>query len=234
MRTPSSARPAFPHGLEEDFGKAEAAAARFDTTLRPGCDFAVFFATGLLPAAFGRDFIAFALLRVAIVVSPLYLSMIWFSVPGAYSTPGHSSIDAADLFLANHALRIEVADAAALGPGRRVDRRVDEGRLAGVHGRVDGALELVGRCHMSADAAECLRHLVVARAFDEDRCRRVRTAGGIGVGAAIDAIVVEDDDADRQVVPANRLHFHAGETKGAIAFDREHGFAGLDCGRDGK
>src|SRR5215813_11135506 len=106
----------------------------------------------------------------------------------------------ASLFLANRALRVELADAAALGAGRRVDHRVDEGRLAGVHGRVDGALELVGRCRLRADTAECFRDLVVARALDEDGRGRVRTAGGIGVGAAINAVVVEDDDANRKTV----------------------------------
>src|SRR5277367_5988605 len=49
------------------------------------------------------------------------------------------------LFLAQHALRVEVADAAALAAGGRVDHRVDQGRLAGVHRRVDGPLQLVGR-----------------------------------------------------------------------------------------
>src|SRR5882724_12899018 len=49
------------------------------------------------------------------------------------------------LFLANLALRIEVADSAALAAGGRVDHRVDEGRLAGVHRGVDGAFQLVGR-----------------------------------------------------------------------------------------
>src|SRR5690349_8111424 len=37
------------------------------------------------------------------------------------------------LFLANYALRIEVADAAAFRPRRRIDHRVDQGRLARVH-----------------------------------------------------------------------------------------------------
>ncbi len=44
------------------------------------------------------------------------------------------------LLLLQRALRIEVADAAALAAGRRIDHRVDERRLAGVHRRVDGAL----------------------------------------------------------------------------------------------
>ena len=35
MRTPSSARPAFPYGLAEGFGKADAAAARGATGLPP-------------------------------------------------------------------------------------------------------------------------------------------------------------------------------------------------------
>src|ERR1700674_344619 len=66
--------------------------------------------------------------------------------------------DVANLFLAKHALRVEVADAAALGAGRRVDHRVDQGRLAGVHRLVHGATQLIGRCHMGANAAECLRN----------------------------------------------------------------------------
>ena len=41
----------------------------------------------------------------------------------------------------------------------------------------DGALEFVGRRRIDADAAEGLHHLVVARAFDEDGGRGVRTAG---------------------------------------------------------
>src|SRR5205814_1247022 len=43
-----------------------------------------------------------------------------------------------------------------------------------------------------------------------------------------------DDDANRQLIPANRFHFHAAETKGAVAFDREHGLAGFDGGCDGE
>ena len=46
-------------------------------------------------------------------------------------------------FFLQRALRIEVADAAALAAGGRIDHRVDQRRLAGIHRRVDGALELV-------------------------------------------------------------------------------------------
>ena len=86
--------------------------------------------------------------------------------------------------------------------------------------------QLVGRRRIHADAAEGLHHLVVARAFDEDGGRRIEPPA-IDVGSAIDAVVVEDDDADRQVVAANRLDFHAGEAEGAVAFDREHRLAGF-------
>src|ERR1700758_1857727 len=41
--------------------------------------------------------------------------------------------------LLQDALRIEVADAAAFGAGGRIDHRVDQGRLAGIHRLVDGA-----------------------------------------------------------------------------------------------
>src|SRR5467141_3445288 len=141
--------------------------------------------------------------------------------------------DVANLFLAKHALRVEVADAAALRAGGGVDHRVDQGRLAGVHGLVHGALELVRRRRVDANAAECLHHLVVTRVPDEDGRRNVRTPGGIDVGSAIDAVIVEDHDADRQVVAADRLHFHAGEAERRVAFDREHRLAGLYCRRDG-
>src|SRR4029079_6073278 len=40
------------------------------------------------------------------------------------------------------------------------------------------------------------------------------------------------DDRDRQLVTADRFDLHAGGAEGAIAFDREHGLAGFDRGRD--
>src|SRR5206468_12820648 len=112
------------------------------------------------------------------------------------------------LFLLDLALRIEIADAAAFAARSRIDHRVDESRLAGVHRRVDGALQLIGRGGVDTGAAERLDHLVVARALDEHRRRRVVT-GLVDVGAAIDAVVVENDNADREVVAADRLDLHA-------------------------
>src|SRR5262249_57801399 len=69
-------------------------------------------------------------------------------------------------------------------------------------------------------------------ALDEHGGRRV-IARLVDVGAAIDAIVVEDDDAKRQFEAADRLDLHAGEAERAIALDREHRLAGLDRGADG-
>src|SRR5258708_20203938 len=53
----------------------------------------------------------------------------------------------ADLFLAKHALRVEVADAPALAAGRRIDHRVDEGRLARVPCCPASTPPLPPRCH---------------------------------------------------------------------------------------
>src|SRR6478609_1553967 len=134
--------------------------------------------------------------------------------------------------LAEHALRIEVADAAALAAGSRIDHRIDEGRLAAIHRFVHGALELVRRGGVYADAAEGLHHHVVARALDEDGGGDVRATGRIDVGAAIDAVIVEDDDADRQIVAADGLDLHAGKAEGTVALDGEHRLAGFDGGGD--
>src|SRR5258708_40033585 len=120
-----------------------------------------------------------------------------------------------DLLLAQLALRIEVADAAALAAGRRIDHRVDQGGLARIHRGIHRALELVGRRGVDARAAESLHHLVVARAFHENRRRGIRTAAGVLVGASIDAVVVEDTDADRQGAAAVRLRPPAPTARGA-------------------
>src|SRR5580698_2885151 len=123
-------------------------------------------------------------------------------------------------FLLERALRIEVADASALGTRGRVDHRIDQRRLAGVHRFVHRSLEFVRARRIDADAAERFHHLVVARACNENRRRRLGVAALVDVGAAIDAVVVEDNDADRQVVAANRLDLHAAEAEGAVALDR--------------
>src|SRR5687768_3086117 len=152
----------------------------------------------------------------------IWLSPFWLS-----SLPCSSP-----LLLAKRALRIEVADAAAFASGRGIEHRVDQRRLAGVHRLVDGALQLIGRRCVDADAAESFHHLVVPRALDEHGRRWIRTHL-VDVGAAINAVVVEDDDADRQLVPADRLDLHAGEAEGRVAFDCEDRLAGFDGRSDG-
>src|SRR6478672_9254838 len=210
MRTPSRALPACPNGLLDGLGRPFAI---------------VFFAAGF--SAFNFTTFFDAALALGFVFA---LAFTFFAIVVSF----RSSIDGTDLFLAKHALRVEVADTPALAAGRRVDHRVDECRLAGVHRLVHGALQLVGRRHIDADASECFCDLVVARILHEDGGRDIRAAARIDVGPAIDPVVVEDDDADREVVAADCLDLHARETEGAIAFDREHGFAGLDRRSDGK
>src|SRR5947209_2337853 len=121
MRTPSSALPASPHGLALGLGIGAAApamptgAARL-TAVFLGLDFTTFFFTaGFFAAAFGF----FDFLRGAIFHPLLYL--------GVVSRASRGEGRRSTLFFADHALRVEVADAAALGAGRRVDHRVDEG-----------------------------------------------------------------------------------------------------------
>src|SRR6185312_3431321 len=53
-------------------------------------------------------------------------------------------------FLAQHALRIEIANPAALATGGGIDHRIDECRLAGIHGRIDSSLQFVRCRHMGA------------------------------------------------------------------------------------
>src|SRR5262252_244308 len=209
--TPSSALPSLPHGLVETLGRP-LPFAFLATTLSAGRLAALAFL-----AALSLRF-AFLSFFFAIFVSDC------LNAVGA----------AGDLLLAQLALRVEVADAAALAAGRRIDDSVDEGRLARVERIVDRAPELVGRGGIDADTAEGFRHLVVAGAIHERRGRRIRAAGGVDVDAAIDAVVVEDHDADRQLVAADRLDLHAAEAEGAVAFDGEHLTAGLHRGGDGR
>src|SRR6266446_682307 len=184
MRTPSSALPALPQGALEGFGSP---LPFFFAPLRlAAAFFVVIFTTFFAAVRFAAFFAAVFFIFLRISIFPC------------------------SLFLLHYALRIEISDAAALAAGPRVDGGVDERRLAGIHGRIHRSLQLVRRCCMDADASECFHHLVVTCALHEDGRGRVRTAGGIDVGPAIDAVVVEDDDADRQIVPADRLYLHAG------------------------
>src|SRR5215469_9515584 len=94
------------------------------------------------------------------------VAFLWFLAGGHRLVPRPMPEDV--LFLAKHALRVEVADPAALAARSRVDHRVDQSGFAGVHGRFDGPLQRVGGFRLHADATEGLDDLVVPRAFDED------------------------------------------------------------------
>src|SRR5262249_61011811 len=72
---------------------------------------------------------------------PLFLSAL---------LPCYGVVDAA-LFLPQHALRIEITDAAALAAGSRIDDRIDRRRLAVIHRRCDGALGFVREGSVGAD-----------------------------------------------------------------------------------
>src|SRR5476651_1046567 len=127
--TPSSALPSLPHGFLE--GGLEDILGGFATSFSAGRFAGFAFALTLIFEAFAL-FFAFTAFFFAMFVP---------------------------LFLLELALRIEIADAAALAAGGRIDRRVDQRRLAGVHRGVDRALQLVGRRGMDTDPAERLHHL---------------------------------------------------------------------------
>src|SRR5438128_2489022 len=116
MRTPSSALPASPQGLVEGCGRP------FPTA---------FFATDFFAFSFATFFDAALDLDLTFVLAVTFLLV-------AIVVPSKSSIDVANLFLANHALRVELADATALGAGRRVDHRVDQSGFAGLDRGRDG------------------------------------------------------------------------------------------------
>src|SRR5437588_2802178 len=101
MRTPSSALPASPQGRVEGFGRP------FPTAFFATDFFAFSFETFFdAPLDLDLTFVLAVTLRVAIVI------------------PSKNSIDVANLFLAKHALRVEVADAAAFAARSRIDHRV--------------------------------------------------------------------------------------------------------------
>src|SRR5258707_13873478 len=90
---------------------------------------------------------AFVIVLLRIVSAPAPAGRKW---DGGIRDPVRIAVD---LFLTNLALRVEVTDAAALAAGCRVDHRVGEGWLAGVHGVVDGTFQSVGCRRIDADAA---------------------------------------------------------------------------------
>src|SRR5271167_2608342 len=152
----------------------------------------------------------------------------WTWVKSRMRTPSSALVILCSSLLRQGAFWVEIADIAALAARRRVDHGVDKRRLSGVHGRVDGAFQFVRRGCIDANPAEPLDHLVVAGAGHKHGWGRIGAAARIDAISAIDAVIVEHDNADRQVVAADRLHLHAGEAKRAVALDGEHRLSGLD------
>src|SRR5712664_68978 len=136
-----------------------------------------------------------------------------------------------DLFLFC-ALRVQARDATAFGPGGFIDHGIDERGLARADGFLHCLAQLGRRRGVHAHATEGLHQLVIACALDEHGGCHIGAAGRIDVRTAVDAVVVEDDHADRQVVAAEGLDFHAGEAEGAVALDRDHRLAANHGGRD--
>src|SRR6266851_1473355 len=138
-----------------------------------------------------------------------------------------------NLFLFS-ACRIQARDATAFGPGGFIDHGIDERGLARADGFLHCLAQLGRRRGVHAHATEGLHQLFIACALDEHGGGHIRAAGRIDVRAAVDAVVVEDHHADRQVVAAEGVDFHAGEAEGAVALDRNHRQAADHRGRDGK
>src|SRR5207249_1279531 len=118
--------------------------------------------------------------------------------------------------------RVQAGDTTAFGAGALIDDRIDERGPARADGFLHRAAQFGRGRGVRAHAAEGLDQLVVARALDEHGGCHVGAAGRIDVRAAVDAVVVEDHHADRQVIPAEGLDFHAGEAEGAVPLDRDH------------
>src|SRR3954469_16544516 len=119
-RTPSRALPAWPNGLLDGLGM-------------PLPFLAAFFA--------GLAFTSFTTRREAALVDfPRFADCFFFAISSSskLEIPIRSAaLPPIGLFLLQHALRVEVADAAALAARRRVDHGIDQRRLAGIHRFID-------------------------------------------------------------------------------------------------
>src|SRR5438876_1909927 len=118
--------------------------------------------------------------------------------------------------------RVQAGDATAFGAGALIDDGVDERGFARAEGFFHRLAQLGRGRGMDAHAAEGLHQLVIACTLDEHGGCHIRAAGRIDVRAALDAVVVEDDPADRQPVAADSRDFPAREAEGAATLHRTH------------
>src|SRR6266849_8238937 len=123
------------------------------------------------------------------------------------------------LLLWNTALRVEIADVAALRPRCRIDRAIDQGRFPRSQRLGESLREPLRIDGIVTDTAKGFDQLVVARVLHQDGWRGIGATATVHIVAAIDAAVVEDDGDDRQVIAADGFDLHAAEAEGAITFD---------------
>src|SRR6478672_7412675 len=114
MRTPSSALPAWPQGFVDGFGRPLETFAAFLT-------FFVVVVAALATRRLARKVVRLLDLAFVFLAIKRLLNIRSLSLVEQPQTRGRRRAPAGSLFLANHALRVEFADAAALGAGRRVD-----------------------------------------------------------------------------------------------------------------
>src|SRR6267142_2863609 len=137
------------------------------------------------------------------------------------------------LLLRDAALRVEIADVAALRPRCRIDRAIDQGWFPRSQRLGEGLREPLRIDGIVTDTAKGFDQLFVARLFHQDGWRGIGVAAGVDIVAAIDAAVVEDDGDDRQVIAADGFDLHAAEAEGAVPFDGHDRLAADDRRADG-
>src|SRR3954463_16386293 len=139
MRTPSSALPAPPHGALDGAGKAWPFPFAFFA--------ADFLGAGFFAAAFTTFFVVFlaALFFAATFFTTDFFAVAFFAVDFAFFAFFFVAMSASLFLLLQRALRIEIANASAFAAGGRIKNRIDERRLAAVHGGVHRPLEFVRR-----------------------------------------------------------------------------------------
>src|SRR5258708_1636850 len=113
---------------------------------------------------------------------------------------------------------VEALYVPALRAGPRVDGTVDQCGPPGSEGRFQSLREAGGIFDVVADSPERFDQLVVPSVLNEASRRRGNGSRSVPV---VNAIVVEDQDHDRQAVAADRLDLHSAESKRDIAFDRD-------------
>ena len=144
--------------------------------------------------------------------------------------PSHPSLGGAG---GGHTLRIQVSYVSALGAYGKVDDTVDErGFLRGE--RIGERITQFTVCGgIVSHATKGLYHLIVASTRGECRGRRIGATTKVGVIAAVDATIIEDDNRHRKLVATDGLNLHSAKAKGAVALNGKDLLATGDSGCNG-